>query len=277
MPQTPLAATLQDAFRFPLEGEAWKARFLTGSGLIFAGMFIPILPLVFVFGYVVAVMRRIVRGEAPAMPAWDDWGRLGSDGLGATLAGLVCLLPGLLVFLGGMALYFGASLAMPFVASGSGDSPGVILGFTAFLLAAMAILFISIAVATLLFAAGAIPLPVAVAHQAARGRVGAALRVGEWWRILRANKMGFFIAWVVVIGLLTILYSGVVVLGYSVVLACLAPFLAAPASFYLLLVAGAVFAQSYREGAEALLQGTVAQPATGETSEGLAEGSVEGS
>ncbi len=246
MPESTTSASLKTLFKFPLQGEGWQGRFAAGSGLMLAGMFIPILPLVFVFGYAVRVMRRVIEGEAPTLPAWDDWGSLGADGLRAGLVGLLYLLPGMLVYGGGTALYTGGAVLVQTLMTASQDSGQVMLGML-FLFANIALLMFALCIGTLLWVLGAVPLPLAIAHMVSRDELGAAFRVGEWWCILRANKAAFFVDWVIVAGLGAILYLGYILLYYSVVLCCVVPLLTAPASFYLLLVGAAKFAQSYRE------------------------------
>jgi len=51
-------ASLRAHFRFPLRGDQVANRFLVGSGLLLAGLIIPFLPVLFVAGYGVQVMRR---------------------------------------------------------------------------------------------------------------------------------------------------------------------------------------------------------------------------
>lgn len=77
-----------------------------------------------------------------------------------------------------------------------------------------------------------------------------AFRFGEWWPLLRASKLGFFIAWVVVLGLITLLYLVFTLSYYTLILLCFLPVLVAPLSFYLMLVASALFGQTYRESRE---------------------------
>lgn len=247
MSQSQSMASLKDLLRFPFQGPDWQNRFLVGAGLVLAGFFIPIVPLVFVSGYALQVTRRVIEGEAPSLPAWDDWGRLGVDGLRSMVVSLVYLLPGALVYLGGMAVYFGGVTVMPFMLDSSPDASAL---FFFGLMALIAIFMASLALGMVLLALGGVPLPVATAHFVAKDRVGAAFRLREWWPVLRANKLGFFIDWVLLTGLWGIFYLAYLVICYSAILCCLLPFASAPAIFYLMLVGMAKFAQSYREGAE---------------------------
>jgi hypothetical protein len=117
----------------------------------------------------------------------------------------------------------------------------------------MAIFLLSLFFGFILILLALIPLPAAMAHFVAQDKVAAGFRVREWWPLLRANRSGYFAAWVVVFGLITILNFAIVLAYYSVVLCCLIPFLAAPISFYVSVVALALFGQTYRESRTLLL------------------------
>jgi predicted CDP-diglyceride synthetase/phosphatidate cytidylyltransferase len=93
-----------------------------------------------------------------------------------------------------------------------------------------------------------IPLPVALAHFAAEDKFAAAFRFREWWRVLRANPLGFLIAWVVVVGLIGIVYFLSLTAYFTLVLICLLPFLLLPACFYVVLVGASLFGDLYAQG-----------------------------
>ncbi len=92
----------------------------------------------------------------------------------------------------------------------------------------------------------------ATAHAIKHDKLSAAFRVREWWALLRVNALGYFITWVIVTGLLGILYF-VSMLLYSTILLCLfIPLIIAPGSFYVGLVGAALFGQTYRESVDLL-------------------------
>lgn len=239
--------SLKDILLFPFREPDWRGRFLIGAALVLAGMIIPVLPLIFVCGYALHIMRRVALGEDPTLPPWDEWGKFALDGLRAMVVALIYLLPGILVLTGGMTLYFVSSVSMPamyendIVAAGP-DSvwPWVFLG-------GMAIMFLSMFLGTALLAVGAVPLPMALAHLAVRDRFSAAFHPREWWPRVRANAGGYFVAWVVGVGLAALLYIANMLVSYSVVLCCLSPLLSAAGGFYLSLVGAALFGQFYRD------------------------------
>jgi hypothetical protein len=252
MPEELTVTSLKDILRFPFQEPNWQSRFIIGVGLIFASLFIPIplvrwIPLILVSGYALKVMRQAVKGEGLFLPAWEDWGELGMDGLRGLLINLVYLLPGILVFYGGMGLYFVLSMAFPLLMAFTEESRGMLALFPLLVFGSLAIMLLSMFVGSLLFLLGVIPLPMARAHFVAKGEVAAAFRVREWWPLLRINKLGYFIAWVVVYGLTAILSLVLVLAYYSVILCCFVPFLVAPIGFYLSLVSAALFGQTYRE------------------------------
>ena len=247
MSETMSLLSLKKIFRFPFEAPNWQSRFLVGSALILANYIIPIVPGIFVGGYALRVMRQTLAGQDPELPAWDDWGELTKDGLRAMLVSLVYFLPGLLVFVGGMALYFFGNLALPLSTSMSGDPDQMLVALPTILLGSMAILFISMLVGMLLSLLGAIAMPAATAHFVAQEDVVAAFRVRQWWRILRTDKLGYFVSWVIVAGLLAVFYSGAMLAYYTIILCCLIPILTAPITLYVLLVGAALFGETYRE------------------------------
>jgi len=218
---------------FPFRGPNWLSRFIVGAALVLGNFVIPIIPSLFVIGYVLEIMRRVIQGEEPSLPAWDNLGKILADGAKGFVAGLVYLLPGLVLIIGGYVLYFLTFFRF------LGDEPLAILAF----LLSMAGLFLGIILLTL----GSIPLPAAIANLAAKGNIGAAFEISEWWGIIKANPWGYLGAWVISVGIGYIGYWLSALPYYTIILCCFVPLLWAPVSFYILVIAGAVFAQFYRE------------------------------
>ena len=92
---------------------------------------------------------------------------------------------------------------------------------------------------------GAIALPLALGQYVAHGEIRAAFRVLQWWRILKADKLGYFIGWVDVVGLMGVIYFIVMLAYTTLILCCFIPILMAPVSLYMLLVGAALFGQTY--------------------------------
>jgi len=248
--------SLKDLFRFPFREPEGRSRFVIGSVLVLVSYVLPTLPLLPVYGYLLRILRERIRGEPLALPAWEDWGQLTLDGLKAMLVSLVYLLPGGVVFFGGLGLYTAAVSALVYLEN-TAEGPTVALGVALSLLFPLAIivLFLSLAVGMLLMVAGAIPLPLALAHLAQEERLAAAFHVREWWGLLRANAMGYFVGWVIAAGLLAMWYVAFLLLYYTGCLCALIPFVGAPTGFYLSLVGAVVFGQVYRESTALLSEG----------------------
>ncbi|MCL6431808.1 MAG: DUF4013 domain-containing protein [Anaerolineae bacterium] len=254
MPEGITISAVKDLLSFPFRGEEWATRFVIGAALIFASFFIPILPLILVGGYALDLIRRGARGEAPALPAWSDWGRLAIDGLRALVAVFIYTLPSLVCLLGSTAVYLVGIIWVPL-----GDPQDPATGLI--MLAALAVFMVGLGLGMLLWLLASAVLPVATSHLAVRSRLGAAFQVGEWWPILWQNKATWLAAWVVLAGLYTLVSLVVTLAYYSVVLCCLVPLLLAPAAFYLLAVAGALIGQTYRMSTASVVEPAQATPA----------------
>jgi len=248
MPEATTTTSLKATFRFPFQGPKWQSHFIIGTALIWAGFLIPIVPGIFVYGYILRVMRRALDGDDLVLPNWEDWGQLVLGGLRGMVVQLAYLLPAIIVYFGGIALYFIGVFSVPFLTSTTYEGGEVASGGPALLfLGSMAIMFISIFIGSVLFLLGGIPLPMVTAHFVAHDKLAAAFRVREWWSLLRVNKLGYFIAWVMVAGLMGVLYFTFMIAYYSIILCCFIPILLAPVGFYVSLVGAALFGQIYRE------------------------------
>ncbi len=235
--------TLKPHFRFPLKGDQVAGRFLIGCGLLLASFIVPLLPALFVFGYAIQVMRRATAGRPPTMHAWEDWTGMLKDGFRAWVIAFVFFLPGIVVFVGGYAVYFGSIFTM---GSYTGNETDAAVLLPLFL--GMGSLVLSLALGSLLFVLASVPLPVALAHFAAEDKFAAAFRFRQWWPVLRSNPLGFLIGWVVVVGLMGVIYFLSITAYFTLVLICLLPLLMMPASFYIILVGASLFGDLYAEG-----------------------------
>lgn len=227
---------LKSLFRFPFQGPDWANRFILGCALLFAGWVVPILPVLFVYGYALEVMRRVIDGEEPSLPPWQDWGRLFVDGLRAFTVSLVYLLPAALISLGSMGLYFAS---FSFLVREQ-QMFGVII-------VAMAILFIGIFLSSLLGFLGIVPLPAAMAHFVTENRLGAAFQVRRWWAVLKERRWEYGVAWLLLIGIAGLVYFAIMLLYDTLCLCGLVPIAIVPLSFYEMLVAAALFGHVWRD------------------------------
>jgi hypothetical protein len=236
---------LKPFIRFPFQNREARSRFLIGCAVTLGGFILPIVPGLFAGGYALRVMRSTAEGEAPSMPPWDDWGGFLSLGFRGAVVGFLFLLPSLAVSLLGIVVYFGIFLMLPFSTrpGGSGEGAFILLSFLA-----IAVMFLSMAIASLLFVLGIIPLPASLTHFALKDQLAAAFRVREWWPILSANALGYFITFVIALGIFAVSYFAFYALYSTLILACLAFIVMVPLSFYTSLVGGALFGDAYRDG-----------------------------
>lgn len=238
---------LKRFFTFPFEGTDWQKRFIIGAVLMLLSFFIPVIPVIFVFGYIVQVMRQAIEGKPLTLPEWEDWGKLGMDGLRYGVVSLAFTLPGFLVYFGGMGLYMVSAMVLPMSMQMMEHGRGNFAVIPLFFVVSMLIMFISIFLGMILVLLGMIPLPVALSHFVTKDQVGAAFRFREWWSVLWRNRLSYFIAWVVVGGLFAVLYMGMMLLYSTMIFCILIPVLSAPLLFYLMLVKATVFGETYRE------------------------------
>ena len=243
MAKTAALAPLREFFRFPVSGEDWQSRFLIGSGLILASLFIPLIPGIFVYGYALQIMRRIIDGKSAALPEWKEWGILFVDGLRVLFIGIAFLLPAFIVACGATGLYFAGFIPLLGLAEGDTYAQSVLT----FYLLTFGIMFLGFFVSMILMVVGLFPLPFATALVATQNSAFAAFRFGEWWPGLRKGAVDYLIAWLLIIGLGAVIYVGFAIGYYSIILCCLLPFFLAPASFYTIAVWAAIFGETYRE------------------------------
>ncbi|HRE28487.1 MAG TPA: DUF4013 domain-containing protein [Anaerolineales bacterium] len=256
--------------RFPFAGSGATNQFVLGAAILVVGAFVPILPGLFVAGYLLRVMRDAIEDEPLGMPAWTDWGELLVDGLKATLAAWIYLLPGLVAFMAGMIAYF---VAVPLsIGFGSRPGSGGDGAFVLLLFAGMGLMFLGMSIGSFLSLVASVPLPVALARLAAERRFGAAFQFGAIHRTIRADAWGYLAAWVLLFGVGGLAYVAYVAIYFTWILCFIAPFLLLPMYFYALLVAAAAFGCFYRESLSATA--LAATPVTEEAAPGQAVAEV---
>ena len=243
-------SSLRSTFRFPFEIKEWILPFVIGIALIFAGMLIPIIPTIFVYGYFAGVMRMAIKDDELILPQWKNWGKLFSDGIRCFGVGLIYLGPGILVSTIGFMAYFLIILLSTALAPDPAYSDPTASGlYVLSTFAAMGVLFLSMSIGTLLLLAGAIPLPAALGNFIEHDKFGAAFHIREWTKILVKDKWGYLIAWLLILGMFSLVYIGFMLTYMTFVLCVFGYLLIFPVGFYIMLVSAALFGQSYRQGA----------------------------
>ena len=257
-------ASLSELFVFPFRGKDWAMKLLIAIAISVLGVLLLFIPSIFVFGYLARLMRRVIAGHAPELPAWEEWGELFTSGLKVFAAGLIYSLPCLLFIGMGYTAMLLPSFAPLVEQPGSGEE------LAALLISGMLAGWCALGFGVMFWLATLFILPVAATHLVAQDSFTAAFRVREWWRLLRANLGGFLVAFLLVLGLFGLMYFAYTILFLTIVLCFLAPLALVVFSVYQLLVGGALYADAYREAAarlaEAGLPGNRSNLETGDAS-----------
>jgi hypothetical protein len=241
---------MQDILTFPFEDPQWPSKLLIASLLMIANFVVPLVPMIFLLGYVTLIMQHILRENGrPYLPEWQDWGELFK--LGLRLGGLMA------AYFVPLLMFFGIAFAfflIPPIFLGAAQSNGKWIAPEAEIL----VLFSTLTgmglfgIAFLLSMIVGALLPGALCHTAARGEFAAGFRVREWWPVYRANLVGFLLVFFTVSGIFSIASMVLSLLSWTIVLSCLVPFLSSALFGYQALISYPWYAQVYREGQEKL-------------------------
>ncbi len=214
---------LRESLHYPQNGEDRLKTLVIGGALALLSFLL--LPAVVLAGYYVRVVRSVRDGQTDP-PAFDDWGRLFSEGLRAIFIVIVyAIVPAMLVALAGI---FGAMAGVIAVASDGATTnfaAAGVLGLVAGLFA-LAALVVGLVVWYV--------LPAAFVRYVTEGSVGAAFDFGALRSVVTTGS--YARAWL--LAFLVFLLGGVVtgILSATVVASILSPwvgFYAAVAATYL--------------------------------------------
>jgi len=171
------------SFTFVFEDEAWLTKILIMAAILFLGVFFSWLVLIpaivataLINGYMVEIIRNVLRGQLDELPEWENWGDLIVDGLKVIVIQIVYALPAIVV---GMCLSIATTAA-----GNSGD------GFVVFLSVVMGCLILLWAIVV------SILLPAATAIFAATNDLAAAFRFGEVFALVRDNLSTYLITFI---------------------------------------------------------------------------------
>lgn len=229
---------IEQILTFPFKETESRKNFLIGTLVYFASFIVPILPLILAMGYTARIMRQAVNGEELHMPAWDDWESMLKDGLYLFGVRMAYTLPLLIILL---PLFFGITFLPIWLDSNSGAGEAlVILPFLFFGIAMIFIFPISLALGII--------LPTAEVHTIINNDFAAGFRIREWWRIFRANWVGFLLAYLISMVASVALTFIVQIAMITIVLICVLPFIMPAITAYLSFVMYAAFAQAYKDG-----------------------------
>lgn len=235
--------SLQRALAFVFRDKKWGTKILVAGLLTLLNGVIPIIPALLLLGYEARVMRRIAveDGEA-ALPEWNDWGDMLIDGLRLLGINILYYLPGVVfIIIGYIAVLISAGRGN-WEASSSAAGPVI----------AMVVMWFLMGIGTLLIMAALFFSGPAMVHAIAKKRFGAAFEFSSWWKVLRANWGGFFLAFILIFGLSQLMSGVLAITIFTVCLICLAPIIIIAVGIYTRLVTAALYGMAYREGADKL-------------------------
>jgi hypothetical protein len=171
------------AFSFVFEDAQWVTKLLIAAAILLVGMLfswvlgIPmILASLLLGGYMVAIIRRVLRGQLDGLPEWTDWGGLLTDGLKFFVVGLVYALPIILL-----------SLCLGLPAGLLAEESPELGSLLSVLLSCLSILWAIVM---------SIVLPAAVAFWVANDDLGAAFRFGEVLGFVRQNLSTYLVTFI---------------------------------------------------------------------------------
>ena len=170
------------SFSYPFEDKEWLSKL--GLGAVIS--LVPILNFAMT-GYMIEIVRNLMRGVQQPLPNWDDFGRKFMDGLMLVLAGFVYALP--ILLLSCLPLSF---LAVPAILSSNGDMQDVaeaLAGVGGVLLVGMACVFVIYGLVL------SVILPAIYVLYARDGTFASCFKLGEVFDIIGKNAGPFFTAW----------------------------------------------------------------------------------
>lgn len=170
------------AYTYPFEDKAWT----TKLGLAFVITIVPILNFA-TYGYLIEIMRRLLRGDPEPLPDWTGLGRKFMDGLMVFLAGLVYGLPILILLVLPLSL-----MLIPAVLAGNANTQN--MGQMLSTAGGVALACLG-CVALLYGLALSVVFPCAYLQYARRGTFGAFFQLQEIFAMIGKDAGAFFTAW----------------------------------------------------------------------------------
>ncbi len=206
---------LGELLKYPFDDPKWVEKLLIGGAL----SIIPIISF-FAAGYSLESMRAGIRGEM-TLPEWGDWGEKFVQGFILFIISLIyMLIPGLLMLLGGGSIIG----ALNYGDMGWGVAGGFLTLLT--IVAALILAFV---------------LPMAMAHYAAEGKLGAAFEFGEIWRRIKSVFGQYLVAMV-----LFLVFSSII--GIIGIIPLVGWLIAIVGVFYLTVIFANLVGRLYRQG-----------------------------
>lgn len=175
----------EDAIEYPWRGEQHVETLAIGGVMTILGLFF--VPILFVYGYLVRVLRAVSAGETATPPTFDEWGDLLVDGVVAFGIGVVYFLVPMVVMVVGWFFSFIPAL----LGVGAGSDGGAAAGS---LLSVLVLVGVFGVTGALFLAAGYL-LPGAITAYARTGTVGSAFSASTLRPVVTDRE--YAIAWLV--------------------------------------------------------------------------------
>jgi hypothetical protein len=168
------------AFLFVTEDDSWIKKIAIGAVFILFSWLV--IPIFFVIGYQVAVIRRVMKNDPDPLPEWEEWGTIFMDGAVVGVAMFVYALPVILLALCSMVIWLPAATGNDVLAGGA--VLGVVVIACLLFLFAIALAFI---------------VPALYIQYARNGDFGSMFRVGDVIAISRENFVNILLVILVTI------------------------------------------------------------------------------
>jgi hypothetical protein len=240
--------TTQDlaaVFSFPFRGTSWKQKLMLGSVMAFLSLPLLLIPSVLIAGYTARILRQVLDGQDPHLPEWDDWSQLLNDGLRICTVNFIIMLPLIVTMVAGYTVMAFSPILVSLLNGPDGQSGAAftLVTFTTFGSG------IGMLLGMLISLVASMLLPVAITHMIAHDSFSAAFDLRGWWPILRFNLGEFALIATIVFGASMFFSMILQFLVWTILICWLLPVLSGAFGFTVGLIANAMYARAYREGA----------------------------
>lgn len=212
---------INKAITYVFKDERWIIKTLIGALVLFFSFLI--IPVFFLYGYMIKIMRNVMDGLEEPLPEWEDWGQLLKDGFAVIVATLVYTLPIWILMCCSILFFIPA-------AGTEGNAAEILAGIGVLAMVVMSCLIFLFAIALALIS------PAIAIQYAREGNLSACFRFSEVLAMTRDNIGDILITLLVIFGL-----------SFALSLVGLIPFIGWIISFltsvYLIFVTGQLYGQ----------------------------------
>jgi hypothetical protein len=237
---------LKRVFSYPFTSENSLNKIIVGLAVTLACFFIPVVPVLILYGYVYEIMHRIIVEKSDLqLPEWHNIGKLFKDGWRMFCVMFIYQLPMTFLVTAGFGMYIGAMIGL-ISQNDRNPQEGFLFGSIVFMILAMVCFMCGMIISPITM----IILPPAVCHTVAKDRFSAGFDFSGWWRIFKANFGGFCLTIIIQVGLLGLIYFASQFFYMTIILIGIMFVLPILGWYYWALVISALSALVYREGME---------------------------